>query len=294
MKRPVLFTALFFFSWFSAGVALQAQGDTVDILVWRSTSRTAPTIDIFAGEGRPRLGDEEALSLGGPTSFTYTNSFELRLGHATRDLAAKYVSNGLLKYDQTFLSLSRQMYKEVEHANTLNASFWSFGIGNQRGLGYRAGENFDIILNSGRGVKWTQMTAEGYTDIEPLLVSNQLGRYQDKFKFGDSWEAQIKLDYSSVISLNLSYGQTIVMPAFVFWPWLGSSIIHGAASGILSNFLMEISESTPSVGPIMHFILTNALSAGMYALRSKDMNWPFGYDDPLMIDEFKVGLGFSF
>jgi hypothetical protein len=53
-------------------------------------------------------------------------------------------------------------------------------------------------------------------------------------------------------------------------------------------------DRSPYAGPIVHFVLKNALSYGFYELRKKHMNWPVQTVAPLMYENYKVGLTFAF
>ena len=56
----------------------------------------------------------------------------------------------------------------------------------------------------------------------------------------------------------------------------------------------EIFESSPQAGPIVNFLLKNALAYGIYELRQSDMNWPFTTTPPLSFDTFRLGATFTF
>jgi hypothetical protein len=59
-------------------------------------------------------------------------------------------------------------------------------------------------------------------------------------------------------------------------------------------FIKEIFYASPSAGPIVYFLLKNALSYGIYELRQEKMNWPFSSAPPLSFDSFRFGLMFTF
>jgi len=80
----------------------------------------------------------------------------------------------------------------------------------------------------------------------------------------------------------------------LFWKWAGSAIIEAAANGLLDVFIKEVFESSPQAGPIVNFLLKNALAYGIYELRQSDMNWPFTTTPPLAFDTFRFGVNFTF
>jgi hypothetical protein len=48
------------------------------------------------------------------------------------------------------------------------------------------------------------------------------------------------------------------------------------------------------ISPVVAFILKGAISYGMYELRSNNMNWPIKTAEPMMFDNYKVGITFTF
>jgi hypothetical protein len=63
---------------------------------------------------------------------------------------------------------------------------------------------------------------------------------------------------------------------------------------LLDTFINEVFKSSPAAGPIVNFVLKNALAYGIYELRQEKMNWPFSSEAPLAFDQFKVGVTFIF
>ena len=63
---------------------------------------------------------------------------------------------------------------------------------------------------------------------------------------------------------------------------------------MIDHFSKEVLKASPIAGPIVNFLLKNALSYGSFELRKKYMNWPFETVSPLMFENFKIGLSFVF
>ena len=93
---------------------------------------------------------------------------------------------------------------------------------------------------------------------------------------------------------DAGYERSIVFQRHLFWKWAGSAIIEAAAQGLLDGFISEVFESTPAAGPIVNFLLKNALAYGIYELRQDKMNWPFSSEAPIAYDQFKFGVTFVF
>ncbi len=56
------------------------------------------------------------------------------------------------------------------------------------------------------------------------------------------------------------------------------------------DLFTEVFESSPAAGPIVNFLLKNALAYGFYELRQEKMNWPFNSEAPIAYDQFKFGV----
>ena len=59
-------------------------------------------------------------------------------------------------------------------------------------------------------------------------------------------------------------------------------------------FADQIVQSSPTLGPILHFLLKNGASLGYYLLVRDDMNWPFASETPLTVESFKLGAAITF
>lgn len=86
----------------------------------------------------------------------------------------------------------------------------------------------------------------------------------------------------------------LVYPRHLFWQWIGSQLVESIANGLLDDFIRDIATSAPKIAPVAKFVLQNGLAYGVYKLREKKMNWPFGDEAPMSVEMFKVGLSFSF
>jgi hypothetical protein len=117
--------------------------------------------------------------------------------------------------------------------------------------------------------------------------------YHDSFRFGTAFEAGVRFQVIRQISLEADYERAVVFQRHLFWKWLGSAAIEGAAQFMLDRFVEEIMDSSPYFAPVMSFLLKNGLYYGIYELRKEKMNWPFNSEAPVTIDQFKVGVTFT-
>ncbi|HSL88694.1 MAG TPA: hypothetical protein VK870_05295, partial [Ignavibacteriaceae bacterium] len=118
--------------------------------------------------------------------------------------------------------------------------------------------------------------------------------YDESFRFGTSGEGGLRIQFIDNIAIEAGYERAIVFQRHLFWKWAGSTVIEGTAQGLLDTFINEVFKSSPAAGPIVNFLLKNALAYGIYELRQEKMNWPFSSEAPLTFDQFKVGVTFVF
>jgi hypothetical protein len=220
------------------------------------------------------------------------NLLELQLGHTTRRMS-NYADNILkYKYKYLFFSyISSDLTSGSENPNELNSKNWRFGFAGSKGYGYKLGEAA-IILYSSYSYDWTKVDfTDEATNKEDQIT---MDRFEDGIRFGSSNDGGIRIVATSLLSFDVNYQRSIVFERHLFWKWAGSAIIEAAANGLLDVFIKEIFESSPQAGPIVNFLLKNALAYGIYELRQSDMNWPFTTTPPLSFDTFRLGATFTF
>ncbi|MFN3693579.1 MAG: hypothetical protein ACK4UV_01110 [Ignavibacterium sp.] len=229
--------------------------------------------------------------------FVNPNLLELKLGYI-RDKTA-WGKDDIVKYGYKNLFLSNESNKlsgKESAGSEIESDMWRFGFERTTGYGYRLGETSAIILYNGYTLNWSRIDFN-YPDILTLLPDPEieiLNLYDETFRFGTSGVGGIRIKMIDNLVLDASYERSIVFQRHLFWKWAGSAIIESAAQGILDKFIDEIFESSPYAGPVVSFVLKNAMSYGIYELRKEKMNWPFNSEAPLTYDQFKFGLTFVF
>jgi hypothetical protein len=172
---------------------------------------------------------------------------------------------------------------------------WRFGAGWSSGYGYKLGENSAIIPYYSYTLNWSNMDFM-YPDALPDTSRDiqTLNLYDESFRFGTSAEGGVRVKLIENLMLDAGYERSIVFQRHLFWKWAGSALIEVAAQGLLDSFINEVFESSPAAGPVVNFLLKNALAYGLYELRQDEMNWPFGGEPPIAYDQFKFGMTFVF
>jgi hypothetical protein len=149
-----------------------------------------------------------------------------------------------------------------------------------------------LTLYHTNGIGWTKVDfRDSAKTTKDKARQNYFG---DVFRFGNFWEGGIKFQFYKSIGLSASFERSLVYPRHLFWYWSASMIIESAGQGAIDAFVKAIMKSSPYAGPVTSFILKNGLSFGLYELRRKNMNWPIQTDAPLVYDNAKIGLSFTF
>jgi hypothetical protein len=228
--------------------------------------------------------------------FGDPNLVEGKIGYASE---SSYFGNNVARYSYKYFRLSNistKLSNKDFAADELESSLWRFGFGRETGYGWKFGESA-IIPYNGNAFDWSRLEMKEFPlTVSPDGISDAyaLERYNETFRFGTSTEAGIKFRLIGGITLEGSYERSIIFERHLFWKWAGSTVIEVAAHGLLDEFIDEVGESSPFAAPIVNFVLKNALSYGIYELRTEKMNWPFNSAPPLTYDQFKFGLTFMF
>jgi len=231
------------------------------------------------------------------TKFNDIGLAEIKLGY--RDLtegSRSFITR--LNEHYLFASMIKKDLASVNNKlGNYNAEFLRFGIANTEAIGYNFGDEFAILPYHTSGLTWTSLRKIEYNGIRPLLITpddEYINWVGDSFRFGTVREGGVKFELLNTFSINAGYEASVIFPRTLFWYWAGSALIEEAGMGILDNFIRKVFRSSPSVGPIVNFILKNAYSYAYHLLKKQDMNWPFDTGAPMTIESVKIGVTFGF
>jgi len=221
---------------------------------------------------------------------------ELKLGYIKNRDA--WQTDYIIKQSYKYLYLSNESNKLAgkEAAGTeIESDMWRFGAGWSSGYGYKLGESSAIIPYYSYTLNWSNINF-GYPDALPDTSKDiqTLNLYDESIRFGTSSEGGVRVKIIENLMLDAGYERSIVFQRHLFWKWAGSAIIEVAAQGLLDSFINEVFKSSPAAGPVVNFLLKNALAYGIYELRQDEMNWPFGGEPPIAYDQFKFGVTVMF
>src|SRR5690606_5328494 len=197
---------------------------------------SSPAISVTYGLSEIKR-DDIAAKFGKP------NLFEAKLGYA--GMRTQWADN-IIKYKFGFFRISNISTKlsGKDFSNSeLESSTWRFGLGSEKGYGWRFGESAIIPYNS-FSLDWTRLEMKDLPPAEPVLillgVNNDRERvlnYHETFRFGTSAQGGVKFKLISGITLEAAYERSIVFERHLFWKWTGSIIIEAAGQGLLDKFI---------------------------------------------------------
>jgi len=255
--------------------------------------------DLFEDEfnGRPTIDLTYGLSKlsqnGLNGSFANPNLMEVKLGYT--NLESSWRADDILKYKFKYFLLSNistNLSNGSSASNSYNTDLWRFGFGWASGYGYRLSSAVKIIPYYDYAIDWSQLQMK--SDRIGSNDKSITDLYNNSFRFGTSTEGGIKINILPQIQIGAAYERSIIFPRHIFWKWVGSALVEAAGQWGIDSFVNKIMDHSPYAGPVVSFVLKNALSYGVYELRKEKMNWPFDSAAPLLYDQVKFGVTFVF
>ena len=248
-----------------------------------------PTIEINYGFTSPQMnGNLER----GKYKFSKQNLLDVKLGYTEfSKMFNDSIYTGTNKSEFDYLSIkhfSKDLGADLVQAPRFVKS-WMIAIGEKNSYGYSLGNNFAINLFNGAESGINYFLSEGQESIDPIMeIFGKEARYAEGF------EAGITFDIMNSFSINSSFERSIIHPRLMFWYASLSSLIEVASKSMAESFVAKILKSSPLAVPIVNFILQNGISYGISELRKDDVNWPVGSAQPLVYDNYKLGISIYF
>jgi hypothetical protein len=224
--------------------------------------------------------------------FTKNKFLEGKIGYSD----TKLHSNGrILKYNDEYLRFaysSEKLFTNDVANDRIASKRWVISYGISKGYGWSLGSDADLVLYNSDLANWTRVDFSDSATVPN--TQHRLDRFSDDLRFGRSFEAGFRLRFFDNISLTAGYEQEQIFARYQIWYWAGSEIIEAAVTGLTSDFISRVIKRSSTAGPIVNFIIKNGISYAFYELRKKDMNWPIKTEAPLVFDNFKIGISFTF
>lgn len=248
-----------------------------------------PTIELEYGMNKA-FYNKEAFG----TEFNPNNRVMGKIGFA--NYGETVAGSGLLKYsfNSLFAGQSLGDIDAIGKNKSLNSRVLSFGEISSNGYGYTIIDNFQIILTHGTGLTWNSLE---FTNPSGRVDTNQIDKIkvmEDGVRFGETFESGIKIRLVENIGITATYSENLMMPRFLFWHWSLEKLIEGTTQGIASYFVDRVKTTSPTLVPILYFVVKNGISYGFHRIRENNMNWPSNTAPPLFQRNFNIGVSFIF
>ena len=242
-----------------------------------------PYIELNYGDSKPDIKDFK-------TDFSAIGYGEIKLG-------SRALKENPFRLEDNYVFLNKyarhlKNFDEAEEVGNIKAEMHSFGMGSRDAYGYEFSKVAVFpyhLLQFG----WTKFDADTGSFI-PLFESDKLNRIEGKYRFGGSAEAGIDVSLYKSVSLIAGYEISVVYPRFLFWKWLGGSLVQGVGMEAVTQFAEEIVDLSPTFGPIMYAALQAGTSYLIYTGMKGKMYWPVNSEAPLTHETLKFGIGFRF
>ena len=217
---------------------------------------------------------------------------EVKLGFAAQDSARP----ALVALDERYL-FGSYLAEDIRPSGSpaegdIGSKLTRFGIGNR--LGYGFGRNLlSLEMYNQNSLNWTQVEPTNYDDVSAEAQAI-FDRYGTQLRFGQLFEAGVKLKVFRSLSLSVAAEGAVIFPRTVLFPWLGSAMIYSGVQGAVQFFSERIIDSSPIIGPLLHFALKTGISYAYYMASRQDMAWPFDMETPLTTESVKLGATITF
>jgi hypothetical protein len=177
-------------------------------------------------------------------------------------------------------------------SGNLDGEWWRVGVGQRSGYGWEIGKQ-SVIPYHQYSFNYIDTKFKN-TDSLALEDSTLVSRVMGKGRLSMSTEGGLAVELFSSLSASAGYEASIIYTRLVFPQWICSYLLLGSSVAIMSNFAEEIVSTSPVLGPILYFVLRNAVADGFFYMARGDMNWPFPSETPFMTHTFKIDLSLRF
>jgi hypothetical protein len=244
-----------------------------------------PTIEIDYGQNQANIQQNYFSS-----EFNENNRIIGKIGFSS--YGETVAGSGYLKYKFTSVLAGNSIgdIDEVLTDGTVNSNIWTFGLNTTDGYGYSLGGKASLLLTHGAGMAWNSLN---FSQNNQAIDSSDISRlelFEDGIKFGDRFEAGIKLRMIEKLGVSFTYSENLILPGHLFWHWTLGKLIEGTAHSLSSYFVSTFVDSSSALVPIVYFILHNGISYGANRLKEDNMNWPSNTTAPLIQKNFNIGL----
>lgn len=169
---------------------------------------------------------------------------------------------------------------------------WAFGFNYKNGYGYNIDNDIKLFLLHYGSLDWKKISFETFS---PNSTLNKLLLYfNNDFRFGTSYESEVRLILSNIFLVQFSYSESILFRRHLFGKWALGSLIELLAQRGIDLLSPNLIQTIPSFQPIINFAIKTFISSLIYQRRQSDAFFPFESEAPLRFDNYRFSVGLTF
>jgi hypothetical protein len=176
--------------------------------------------------------------------------------------------------------------------DSLSAELWTLGVGHKTGYGYDLGF-LRLVPHHQLTFGATKLQPQSFSSLSPQ-DSAIIGRYYYNTHLSIGTEAGISTMMFGFLGVHGGFESSVIYPKVVFAEWITSYVLAAGAIVLVTEFSEDIVALSPTLGPIIYFLLRNAVAYGFMYAFSRNQNWPFPSEVPMMNNVVRVNVGFQF
>lgn len=168
---------------------------------------------------------------------------------------------------------------------------WAFGFNYKNGYGYKFND-FQIFLIHHGSLDWKKIDFETFTSSE--IINRNLEGYNNDFRFGVSYESEIRVILSNYLLLHFNYSESHLYRRHLFGLWTLGSLGELFLQRGIDLISKEMIQSIPNLQPVLNLAIKTFISALVYSQRQSKAYFPFTSEPPLRFENIRFSIGLSF
>jgi hypothetical protein len=239
---------------------------------------------------------------GNPDSKEISSSFS-KNGNLDFALGLTGVSKYFIIKNEIYYKLSsNRIFKKENDNGKVQYGMSSFGIAPPKMCYSISEKNFHLYSSLPFDLSWTKISISRFADNSTSGDINYLENFNNSIRFGNIRQSGLLFNTGKKISFDLGFESKVIYPRYKFLQHSLSNftelVLCAIPMSLLGNSmvisdLLTIKEFSYS-GEIVSWILQSAITLGFQELRKNNMFWPLSSDKPVFMNEFKIGIGYTF
>lgn len=169
---------------------------------------------------------------------------------------------------------------------------WAFGFNYKNGYGYKFNDVFQLFLLHYGSLDWKKIDFETFSENES--INKNLKGYNQDFRFGTSYESEIRAILSNFLMFQINYSESLLFRRHLFGIWTLSALGELILQRGIDVLIPELINYIPNFQPILNFAIKTFVSAIIYNKRKNNAYFPFSSESPLRFENIRFSIGLSF